>query len=249
MIPVFVVAALAAPVAAAVAAVGLAVRRSEGEYSMVLAIRDWACSHELAFLPEWSTLALTLQAHVPGITRAWAGFRGVLGGSDVFGATCTWEINHGRHHSLHRRDVRGVRIPGAHFPMLVVHRRHRAFVMRPRLNSAGLLDVEHAAFSRRWDASCPSARLAHDLLHPRVVEALMEAPRWVDAVWFHDDAVLLAGRGGTPERTKEALVLLAGVAALVPTFTIEELAQDADGSLYGPVRRGITAPLPWQGTA
>ena len=253
MFPVFVVAALAVPVVAAIAGVGAAVRHFEGEYSTMLAIRSWAASRKFTFHPEWHTLASALQRQVPGIGRAWAGFQGEVDGASVFGACCTWEVDGGQSRTSHRRDVRGVRVEGVDFPTLVVYRRWRTLVMRPMLGHAPVLDVEHPLFSRRWETTCSSPRLAHDLLHPRVVELVLQAPRWVDALWFDGDAILLVGRGGTPERTDQALELLARLAALVPHFSTEELGEGEVSSLYGQhtrrARRATDNRLPWRAEA
>ncbi|RMB61954.1 hypothetical protein [Tessaracoccus antarcticus] len=250
MFPVFIAAALAVPVVAAVAAVGAAVRHFEGEYSTVRSMQAWARARAFSFHPEWHTLASALQRQVPGISRAWAGFRGEVAGASVFGACCTWETGGGQSSTSHRRDVRAVRIEGVNFPTLVVYRRWRTLVMRPLMAHAPVLDVEHHGFSRRWEVACPSQRLAHDLLHPRVLELLLQAPRWVDALWFDGDAIVLVGRGGTPERTDQALELLAQLAALVPHFSTEELGEGAVSSLYGQhtrrARRATDNALPWR---
>lgn len=250
MFPVIIVAVLAAPVVAAVAAVGVAVRHSEREYTTTTDIRDWCRSRGFVFHPQWHSMATALHTSLPHVSQVWAGFHGESSeGAHVFGATCTWEVNHGRSSTSHHRDLRGVRLDLLDIPTLVVRRRRRAVVMAPQLFGGRVLDVEYAGFSRRWKVSCSSSRLAHDLLHPRVLEALMQAPRWVDAVWFDADCVVLSGRGGTPERADQALGLLARLASLIPDFAAEELEQGSIGALYGGLGRrstsGISDALPW----
>ena len=234
MFPVLVVAALAAPVVAAVAGVGLAVRHFEDEHAIMQEMKRWSRDRGFTFQPQWHTMATELQKDIPDISEAWAGFRGELPeGRDLFGAALTWQTGSGKSRTSHRRHVCGVRMEGVDFPMLAVHRRWRPRVMRPVVLRSHVLQVEHVGFSRRWEVRCRSPRLAHDLLHPRVVETLMGAPGWLDAVWFSGDTLIAAGRRGTPERNDEALDLLSRLATLVPTFVAEELGDGSAGVLYG----------------
>lgn len=234
MFPVAIIAVLAVPVVAAASALTLTVRGYEGQYRSMQKMKAWARSRGFRFQPESDTVATALRRHVPRIGRASACFTGELaGGVRVFGAECTWEEDRGATSKTVRRDVRGVRLDAVDFPMVVVHRRGRRVMLAPVPRAPALVGVEHAGFSRTWKVSSPSARLAHDLLHPRIVEELMGAPKWVDAVWFLEDSIMASSRGGPAARTDVVLDLLTRLNALVPGFTADELQEGASGDLYG----------------
>lgn len=206
--------------------------------------REFARARGFDFYTEWGAMTSALKTQIISLVSCWAGFRGELqDGVSVFGVSCVAETEQGR---KWHREVHGARVDGVDFPMLVVYRRWRNFRMTPYLMFAGVVDVERSGFSRGWKVACSFPRMAHDLLHPRVIRELISAPTWVEAVWYCGDTIFVSSRGATAARSEEVLAVLSRLVALVPNFTLEELDTASPGELYQGTRwRRSIEPVPW----
>ena len=105
------------------------------------------------------------------------------------------------------------------------------------------IDFESAAFNARWRVKAGDAKYAHDIVHPRMMERLLEFDATGMAIRIEGAAVYAwqAGRHG-PENLARRLGVLTAVAKLIPEFVYREFKEVHDRAVAAAREREEKAP-------
>jgi len=79
------------------------------------------------------------------------------------------------------------------------------------------IDLESEEFNRAFTVSCPDRKFASDVLHPQMMEYLLQHPQ---VGWrFEQDSMLMIARGQrTPEQIDATIQVMDGITDRVPEF-------------------------------
>ncbi|MGV8847835.1 hypothetical protein [Tessaracoccus sp.] len=198
--------------------------------------RMWARARNWGFHERWPEMVGPFTKGLfgrGGSRKAKLGYEGIFDGLQAAGFQYQYSTGSGKDRRTHRYHVNMVSIPGARFPALSIEPEnwsHRVF--------SEDIDFEDAEFNRRWHVTCDSARFAHDVIHPRVMQWLSQTQLPVfSALWFEHDAILMATAGTIPPEAVDArLRFLTQWAGTIPTFVLKDV-----GCMERP---GITAEGP-----
>src|SRR4051794_33391994 len=79
------------------------------------------------------------------------------------------------------------------------------------------IDLESEQFNRTFTVTCPDRRFASDVLHPRMMEYLLQH-RHVGWRFDQDSMLVVASGRRTPEQIDATIAVMDGITALVPEF-------------------------------
>jgi hypothetical protein len=116
---------------------------------------------------------------------------------------------------VHRFSVLGLSM-GIHMPPLSVDPENflERFVGRLTGND---IDVESEEFNRAFTVGCPDRKFASDVLHPQMMEFLLEH-RQVGFRFEQDSMLMVAHGRRTPEQIDATLLVMDGITDRVPDF-------------------------------
>jgi hypothetical protein len=129
--------------------------------------------------------------------------------------TTTSGAGQDRRTTTHRFSVLGLSM-GAILPPLAVDPENVLERLVGRVTHSDI-DMESETFNRAFTVSCPDRKFASDVLHPRMMEYLLEYPQ---LGWrFERDCLLVIARGHrTPGAIKATLEFMDGLTDLIPEF-------------------------------
>jgi hypothetical protein len=109
------------------------------------------------------------------------------------------------------------------FPLIPLRIRHeRALERLGEAFGAGDINFESAAFSERFHVISADRKFAHDVIHPRMMEYLLEKASWpIELAGWH--CLVWAGGRLAPAQVAAALALAQGVVERIPEHVRREL--------------------------
>lgn len=138
------------------------------------AIRLWAQGAGWAYAPTDRSLVSRWQGRPFGVGRR-RGTRHVLTGGYAGHDATVFEYSYttgsGKNQSTHTRTVVALRLP-ARLPTVELTPERMAEKLAKALGAQDI-EVESAAFNARWRVSSAEPRVAHAVVHPRMMERLM----------------------------------------------------------------------------
>lgn len=151
--------------------------------------------------------------------RAFFGYHGRFDGLPIQGFAYQYSTGSGKNRQTHHYHVDVLPL-GGRFPDLNVSRENWA-----TRTFTSDLKFENAQFNREWNVRCGSARFAHDVIHPRVMDWLMGAqvPHFAD-LWFENGCLLVSSTGvRRPEHVDAYLRFLTQFVSHLPRFVLDEV--------------------------
>lgn len=146
--------------------------------------------------------------------------RGEWEGREVTCLDYVYVTGHGKNRATHRR---GVVILACGFPTVpLTIRRENPLDRVGEFLGAGDIDFESAEFNRQFFVKSPDRKWAFDIIHPRAMEYLMQAPHYAIEFGFGEIAVHRRGYN-SPARHEEALALAQGFYRLIPEYVIRQM--------------------------
>lgn len=221
----------------AAAAIGFTIHMSRKDRERSDVWARWATARDWGFTATWPQM---VQAFTGGpfkrgsSRRADRGFWGTFDRVPVFGFRYRYTVSSGKSSQTYRFLVGGIRFPGATFPPMALTYESSILFGRDRD-----LQFENQQFNEKWHVKSPSARFAHDVLHPRAMEHLMGPVPPFGQLWFSGDT-MLASISGDPDplRIDAHLRMMTQFASLLPTHLLREVGtQTFDVDESGP---GVT---------
>lgn len=152
-----------------------------------VALNIWFTRRRRARLRAWAAaLGWTYADADPSLTRRWTGdpfgvgsarrstevIRGLYRGRPVTSFTYRWTTGSGKNRTTHTRHVVALDLPAA-FPRLELTPENLATRL---VRALGGQDIrfESDEFNRAWRVQSPDLRLAHGVIHPRMMERLLQ---------------------------------------------------------------------------
>lgn len=193
---------------------------------------SWAHARQWGYASQWPQMAHQFHSGPFGRGTSRTADRGFWGNFDsveVFGFRYRYTVKSGDSTSTISQVVTGIRIPGALFPPFSLSR-------ESLLNIGPDVDFENDEFNRRWKVSSPSARFAHDVVHPRTMRLLMGPLPPFSQLWLEGDALLVSTVGDPgPVQVDAQLRMMTSFAGLLPGFLLREVGGT-------PVRPDLSGP-------
>lgn len=187
--------------------------------------RNWSRARNWAFVEKWPQMVGAFGGgpfNRGSSRKAFFGYHGRFDGLPVQGFEYQYSTGSGKNRQTHSHHVDVLHL-GGRFPGLNLSRENwatRTFM--------GDLTFENAQFNREWHVRSDSARFAHDVVHPRVMDWLMgpEVPHFDDC-WFENGCLLVSTTGSRrPEHVDAYLRFLTSFASRLPRFLLEECGLD-----------------------
>src|SRR5690554_7143596 len=108
----------------------------------------------------------------------------------------------------------------------------------------GDLDVESDDFNRSWRVICDDRRYAHAVLHPRMIERLLESDARRHSILIEGGAVLMWRPGRRSTRSLASrLAVLSAVARRIPEHVVREYREPGPGKPRALGERHLITPL------
>ncbi|GAB3813384.1 hypothetical protein GCM10028820_08030 [Tessaracoccus terricola] len=193
---------------------------------------SWAHARQWGYAPQWPQMAHQFQRPPFGRGRnrtADRGFWGRFDNIEVFGFRYRYTVKSGDSSTTIVQLVTGTRFPGADFPPFTLSR-------EGMFNLGNDVEFENADFNQRWRVDSPSARFAHDVVHPRTMQLLMGPVPPFQQLWFERDALMVSTLGDPgPLQVDAQLRMMTRFAGLLPSFLLREVGGD-------PVRTDLSGP-------
>lgn len=150
--------------------------------------------------------------------RASLGFRGNFDGLPAGGFRYQYTVKSGKNSTTYTFTILFVRVPGARFPRMDFQQENwgtRTFSRD--------IQFEDAEFNRMWHVTSESARFAHDVIHPRMME-FMKRERPSGSFSFQGDYLVAAVKNTVqPEAVDSYLRFLSQVVGRLPRFVLDEV--------------------------
>ncbi|RMB61976.1 hypothetical protein [Tessaracoccus antarcticus] len=182
----------------------------------------WAAAREWGYAPTWPQVVGAFTGGPFGrgsLRRADRGFWGTFDGVPVFGFRYRYTVSSGKTSHTYPLLLAGIRFPGAAFPpMELIHEGDLLFGRDKDLQ------FENQQFNETWNVTSPSARFAHDVLHPRAMEYLMGPMIPFKHLWFCGDVLFVSVSGDpAPTMADGLLRLMTDFVDLLPSHLLREV--------------------------
>lgn len=185
----------------------------------------WAHARGWEFIPKWQGIIEVFRGHPFGrgsSRRASLGFRGNFDGLPAGGFRYQYTVKSGKNSTTYTFTILFVRVPGARFPRLDFQPENWATRTFGRD-----IQFEDAEFNRLWHVKSDTARFAHDVIHPRMMEFLKrEMPS--GSFWFQGDYLVCAIKNVVqPEGIDPYLRFMSQIVGRLPRFVLDEVGAQA----------------------
>ena len=146
--------------------------------------------------------------------------KGKLGDHPVTMLDYTFVTGSGKNRTTHHHGVVVLQTDFPTIPLLI--RRENPFDKIGQFVGLDDIDFESAEFSRKFYVKSADRKWAYDVIHPRMMEFLLQAPSFTIEFGFTEIAVYKDG-WCDPEAYEQALDLARGLYERIPDFVVRDL--------------------------